>query len=61
VDYETFLASKVPEPTASGIEPGEVHPSLYPFQAHIVKWAVRLGRAAVFADTSACEPLGPVV
>jgi superfamily II DNA or RNA helicase len=28
-----------------------VHPSLFPFQADIVRWSVHLGRAAIFADT----------
>lgn len=29
----------------------ELHPRLFPFQAAIVRWAARKGRAAVFADT----------
>lgn len=52
-DYELFLASKqrqVPEigPTVAY---GAVHPSLFDFQRHIVRWAVKKGRAALFADT----------
>lgn len=50
MNYEDFLRAKVPREVAHGVEPSEVHPSLFPFQEHIVKWAVRLGRAAVFAD-----------
>jgi hypothetical protein len=49
--YADFLASKLPQPVASGIEPAETHPSLFDFQQAIVRWAVRRGRAAVFADT----------
>lgn len=49
--YADFLASKLPRPVTSGVEPGPVHPSLFGFQEAIVRWAVRRGRAAVFADT----------
>lgn len=49
--YEEFLASKLPRPVLSGVEPGPAHPSLFDFQQGIVRWAVRRGRAAVFADT----------
>lgn len=48
--YATFLESKQPRIEIAGREPLPVHPMLYPFQADIVRWAVRLGRAAVFAD-----------
>lgn len=48
--YEAFLASKRRLVGNEGIEPGEVHPSLFPFQRDIVRWAVRKGRAAIFAD-----------
>ncbi len=33
------------------IEPGDIHPMLFPFQRDLVRWAVRKGRAALFADT----------
>jgi superfamily II DNA or RNA helicase len=49
--YRDFLAAKVPQPPSSGIEPGELHPSLFGFQQAITGWAVRHGRGAVFADT----------
>jgi len=50
-EYADFLDSKFrPAAAQNGIEPGPVHSSLYPFQVAIVDWAVRLGRAAVFAD-----------
>jgi DNA modification methylase len=50
-DYAEFLADKVPVPPKSGIEASDIHPSLTPFHAAIVKWAVRRGRCAIFADT----------
>jgi hypothetical protein len=51
-EYSEFLASKFVAPTESGFDVGEseIHPMLFPFQRDIVRWAVRKGRAAVFAD-----------
>lgn len=51
LDYAQFLASKrfVCEP--AGIpEPPEVSAKLFPFQRDIVRWALRRGRAAIWAD-----------
>lgn len=50
MEYEAFLAAKAIRSVESGCEPGPVHESLYPFQQAIVEWAIRRGRAAVFAD-----------
>lgn len=49
-DYQKFLESKAPRIEAAGIEPGEIHPTLFDWQAQIVRWALRKGRAAIFAD-----------
>lgn len=51
--YADFLASKVHRAPSSGMEVGDadVHPSLFPFQRDITRWALRKGRAAIFADT----------
>jgi DNA modification methylase/superfamily II DNA or RNA helicase len=53
VNYLDFLADKriVVRPAGKPIDAGEVHPSLFPFQADLVRWAVRKGRCAIFADT----------
>jgi DNA modification methylase len=53
LEYTTFLAGKRRAATAIGpiIEPETVHPLLFPFQRALVVWAVRKGRAALFADT----------
>ena len=53
MDYQDFLESKKFRAPESGIEvdPESLHPSLFPFQRDLVTWAVRKGRAAVFADT----------
>lgn len=52
-DYTEFLLSKrlMVERHGPNIEPGAVHPMLFPFQRDLVAWAVRKGRAALFADT----------
>lgn len=52
-DYETFLANKVVLDTPSGFEPLPflTHRGLFPFQEAIVRWAIKRGRAAIFADT----------
>src|SRR6266568_2171112 len=51
--YEAFLRSKVAIVPACGrtVEPGDIHPMLFPFQRDLVRWSVRKGRAALFADT----------
>ena len=48
--YQTFLESKIPVAASVGQEPRPVHPSLYPFQVDITRWAIRKGRVAIFAD-----------
>jgi SNF2-related domain/Helicase conserved C-terminal domain len=52
-DYAAFLAGKRRRAPAAGRRVGadEIHPSLWEWQAHIVRWAVHTGRAAIFADT----------
>lgn len=51
--YADFLASKLQRVQQVGpdVEPTDCHPSLHPWQAEIVAWAVRTGRAAIWADT----------
>jgi len=48
--YADFLARKTQLDGATGFEPVEVPDFLFPFQAALVEWAVRQGRAAIFAD-----------
>jgi len=47
--YAEFLKHKAITVADCGFE-ADVPDFLYPFQAHIVKWALRKGRAAIFAD-----------
>jgi DNA modification methylase len=52
-DYATFLDSKrFTAPTCGvSVDASEINPMLFPFQRDLVRWALRKGRAAVFADT----------
>jgi hypothetical protein len=50
--YLDFLARKAITDPPTGIEPTAALPAaLFPFQADITKWALRRGRAALFAGT----------
>ncbi len=51
MDYETFVAAKRRAEVATGHAPGSLNENLFDFQHAIVSWAVRRGRAAIFADT----------
>jgi DNA modification methylase len=49
--YEAFVKNKRRIEVATGHTPGELNEHLFDFQHAIVSWAVRRGRAAIFADT----------
>lgn len=49
--YAEFLDAKSHKSIACGFEPPELGAHLFPFQRDIVRWALRKGRAAIFADT----------
>lgn len=50
-DYDAFLASKKRAYAGDGLSGAVALPTpLYPWQAAIVRWALKKGRAAVFAD-----------
>lgn len=53
MNYEEFLKGKEPKPQKVGfqIQSEDVNPYLFDWQREIVKWAVGLGRAALFEDT----------
>ncbi len=52
LDYQTFLHTKRVVAHTAGIEipHADLHARLFPFQRVIVQWALRKGRAALFAD-----------
>jgi len=50
-DYESFIASKRRKLQPMGFTPkGELNPNLFDWQATIVDWAIRRGRAALFEE-----------
>lgn len=48
--YEEFLRGKAEVSRPVGFEPGPTSSALFDWQADIVRWACRRGRAAIFAD-----------
>jgi DNA modification methylase len=51
MNYEDFVKSKRRAEVATGHAPGDLNEHLFDFQHAIASWAVRRGRAAIFADT----------
>jgi superfamily II DNA or RNA helicase len=52
MEYADFLKSKALRSVPSGLtEIPPLNPALFPFQADLVRWALRRGKAAVFAAT----------
>ena len=50
MEYSVFLEKKTHLGAEHGFEPISLPSQLFDFQAHIVTWALRRGRAAIFAD-----------
>jgi len=51
MDYESFLAQKLIQDPKTGLDTDPtLSDQLFPFQADIVRWALRRGRAAIWAD-----------
>lgn len=50
MDYDEFLTAKSQLGTMSGFEPIEIPDFLFDFQQSLVAWAIRKGKAAIFAD-----------
>lgn len=53
MDYQDFLAKKAVTPVIAGheVDADKLNANLFDFQRAIVKWALKRGRAAIFADT----------
>lgn len=51
MDYESFIQNKKHSVNEFGFDPVYLPESLFDFQKHIVKTAVKKGRMAIFADT----------
>lgn len=50
-DYERWIATKSETIPAVGVDPGPLGAHLFAYQADLVGWALRRGRAALFTDT----------
>lgn len=52
MDYEQFLKNKLQTVALSGfdVKPKAINPMLFLFQRDIVRWSLRLGKAAIFAE-----------
>jgi len=51
VEYTDFVSQKRAARVDAGFNPGELSSGLFDWQAAVVRWALRKGRAAIFADT----------
>lgn len=49
-DYSEFLDAKVHSESKCGFEPVEIPSVLHDVQRVLTEWAIRRGRAAIFAD-----------
>jgi DNA modification methylase len=49
-DYTDFILSKVTRAASHGFDPYPITAPLFDWQKHVVKWAVKKGRAALFED-----------
>lgn len=49
-EYEAWIADKAQGETGGGFAPTSLPPWLFDFQSSLVEWALRKGRAAIFAD-----------
>ena len=50
MDYEEFLQGKMQIGGEFGFSSDDLPDFLFPFQRHLVEWALRKGRSAIFAD-----------
>jgi hypothetical protein len=50
MDYADFLQSKKITIAPSGFEVEPTNPHLFPFQRDLVRWSLRIGKAAIWAD-----------
>jgi len=50
IPYQDFIKNKNREIYSGGIDVEKIHPILFDFQQDIVKWALKKGKACIFAD-----------
>src|SRR5210317_965142 len=51
INYDDFIRSKMSRQFRHGFECNSNYQFLFPFQIAVVKWATRVGRCGIFADT----------
>ncbi len=51
MSYDAFVEGKARREVATGHEPSTLPDAMFDFQSVIASWAIRRGRAAIFADT----------
>ena len=49
-EYTDYIDAKMQTVDAVGFDASELHPDLFGYQSDIVRWALKRGRAAIFAD-----------
>jgi superfamily II DNA or RNA helicase len=49
-EYQEYINAKMMTADAVGFDAPELHPDLFGYQVDIVRWALKRGRAAIFAD-----------
>lgn len=50
LDYDDFIHQKTKRSESFGFDPKPVNEALFPFQRHVVEWAIKKGRAAMFEE-----------
>ena len=60
-DYNGFLYRKLHEGASHGFDPISLPDTMFDFQAFLVTWALRQGRAAILADTGLGKTLMELV
>jgi len=50
MEYDQFIKAKTKRAESHGFEPLPIIAPLFEWQAHVLRWAVRQGRAALFED-----------
>lgn len=51
MNYKEFIQSKYLKAKKSGFEAQNINPILFDYQIDLVKWALKLGKSAIFANT----------
>jgi len=59
--YRHFVKSKAKADKSSGFDPGPLNEHLFEWQADVVRWALRRGRAGLFPDTGLGKTLQQLV